>query len=142
MTFDEFVKRFLTEEQCRDYLFQLRWADGFICPKCGGNQCWEVGAVLFECSDCGRQTSVIAGTIFQGTRKPLRNWFTAIWWVTTQKYGASAEGLQQVLGLRSYVTAWTWLHKIRRAMITPNRSTLSGTVEIDDCYIGGKAEGG
>lgn len=142
MTFDEFVKRFLSEEQCRDYLFQLRWADGFVCPKCGGNQCWEVGNVLFECSDCGHQTSVIAGTIFQDTRKPLRNWFTAIWWVTTQKYGASAEGLQQVLGLKSYETAWTWLHKIRKAMVVANRAKLSGTVEIDECYIGGKAEGG
>ena len=72
----------------------------------------------------------------------MRNWFTAIWWVTTQKYGASAEGLQQVLGLKSYETAWTWLHKIRKAMVVFNRSMLSGTVEIDECYIGGKAEGG
>jgi len=141
MTFDEFVKRFLTEEQCRDYLFQLRWSDGFVCPKCGGSKYWAIGKVLYECS-CGHQTSVIAGTIFQDTRKPLRNWFTAIWWVTTQKYGASAEGLQQVLGLKSYETAWTWLHKIRKAMVTPNRTKLTGTVEIDDCYIGGKAEGG
>ena len=138
MTFDEFIKRFLTEEQCRDYLYQLRWPDGFVCPKCKRQtKAWPKGENLFECSECGRQTSVIAGTIFQDTRKPLRNWFTAIWWVTTQKSGASAAGLQQVLGLGSYQTAWTWLHKIRTAMVNPNRKKLSGTVEVDECYIGG-----
>lgn len=98
--------------------------------------------LLYECSSCGRQTSVIAGTIFQDTRKPLKDWFAAIWWVTTQKYGANAKGLQQVLGLKSYQTAWTWLHKIRKAMVVANRAKLSGTVEIDECYIGGKAKGG
>ena len=97
---------------------------------------------MHECSLCGRQTSVIAGTIFQDTRKPLRNWFTAIWWVTTQKNGASAAGLQQVLGLGSYQTAWTWLHKIRTAMVNPNRTKLSGIVEVDECYVGGEEHGG
>ena len=138
MTFDEFIKRFLTEEQCRDYLYQLRWPDGFVCPKCKRQtKAWPKGETLYECCECGRQTSVIAGTIFQDTRKPLRNWFTAIWWVTTQKSGASAAGLQQVLGLGSYQTAWTWLHKIRTAMVNPARTKLSGTVEVDECYIGG-----
>jgi len=69
--------------------------------------------------------------MFQDTRKPLKDWFVAIWWITTQKYGASAQGLQQVLGLKSYQTAWTWLHKIRTAMVCPNRSKLSGIVEVD-----------
>jgi len=101
----------------------------------------ENQTLLYMCSSCNYQVSVTAGTIFQDTRKPLRNWFTAIWWVTTQKYGASAEGLQQVLGLKSYETAWAWLHKIRSAMIMPNRSKLSGTVEIDECYIGGEYVG-
>jgi len=137
MTFDEFIKRFLTEEQCRDYLYRLRWPDGFVCPKCGNDSAWKIGDILYECPKCGRQTSVTAGTIFQDTRKPLRNWFTAIWWVTTQKNGASAAGLQQILGLGSYQTAWTWLHKIRTAMVNPNRTKLSGTVEVDECYIGG-----
>jgi len=142
MTFDEFIRQFLTEEQCRDYLYRLRWPDGFVCPKCGGKKAWPKGDVLFECAKCGRQTSVIAGTIFQDTRKPLRTWFTAIWWVTTQKNGASAMGLQRVLGLKSYTTAWTWLHKIRTAMVNPNRTKLSGTVEVDECYIGSEEHDG
>lgn len=141
MTFDEFIKRFLTEEQCEDYLYNLRWKNGFVCPKCKGTKSWKTKRLLYMCSSCSYQVSVTAGTIFQDTRKPLRNWFTAIWWVTTQKYGASAEGLQQVLGLKSYETAWAWLHKIRSAMVMPNRKKLSGTVEIDECYIGGEYVG-
>jgi transposase-like protein len=91
---------------------------------------------------CKYQASVTAGTVFHDTRKSLRAWFIAIWWMTTQKNGASATGLQQVLGLKSYQTAWTWLHKIRTAMVNPNRAKLSGEVEIDETYIGGLESGG
>lgn len=142
MTFDEFTKQFSTEEQCRNYLYRLRWPNGFACPKCEHDKAWKIGDMLYECANCGRQTSVIAGTIFQDTRKPLRKWFTAIWWVTTQKNGASAKGLQQILGLGSYKTAWTWLHKIRKAMVNPNRTKLSGTVEVDETYNGGEENDG
>jgi len=142
MTFDEFIKRFLTEEQCEAYLYDLRWGDGFVCARCGNDRHWKTKRQLYSCTKCQYQVSVTAGTIFQDTRKPLRSWFTAIWWITTQKYGASAKGLQQVLGLKSYETAWAWLHKIRKAMVVFNRSMLSGTVEIDECYIGGKTKGG
>jgi transposase-like protein/ribosomal protein L37AE/L43A len=142
MTFEEFTIKFATEAQCRDYLYQLRFPNGFVCPKCGASKAWRIGKMLFECSKCEHQTSVIAGTIFQDTRTPLKTWFTAIWWVTTQKNGASATGLQQVLGLKSYKTAWAWLHKIRRAMVHPNRTKLSGIVEVDEAYIGGEEHGG
>jgi ribosomal protein L37AE/L43A len=138
MTFDEFTTRFATEKDCRDYLYELRFPKGFVCPKCGNDRAWKIGDLLFECSNCGRQTSIIAGTIFQDTRKSLKTWFTAIWWVTTQKNGASAIGLQRVLGLKSYKTAWTWLHKIRKAMVDPGRTKLSGKVEVDETYIGGE----
>jgi len=138
MTFDEFVKQFSTEEQCRDYLCQLRWPNGFMCPKCGNKDYMFINDRLYECKKCGRQTSVIAGTILQDTRSPLKTWFTAIWWISTQKYGASAEGLKQVLGLSSYETAWTWLHKIRKAMVRSDRTKLTGTVEVDETYIGGE----
>jgi transposase-like protein len=84
---------------------------------------------------------VTAGTIFQDTRKPLTLWFRAVWWVTSQKNGASAMGLQRVLGLRSYKTAWTWLHKLRRAMVRPDRDRLTGRVEVDETYLGGVEEG-
>jgi len=143
MTFNEFTTRFATEEQCRDYLYHLRWPEGFVCPKCKERtKAWPIGDTLFKCSKCGRQTSVIAGTIFQDTRTPLKTWFTAIWWVTTQKNGASAMGLQQILGLKSYTTAWTWLHKIRTAMVYSNRSKLSGSIEVDEAFIGGEETDG
>jgi transposase-like protein len=138
MTFDEFVKQFSTEDQCRDYLFQLRWPNGFVCPQCGGGEYKIIRESLYWCPKCKYQASVTAGTIFQDTRIPLKTWFTAIWWITTQKYGASAEGLQQILGLGSYKTAWTWLHKIRKAMVRADRTKLSGTVEADETYIGGE----
>ena len=98
-------------------------------------------SVLLECAACGCQTSVTAGTIFQDTRTPLPVWFRAMWWVTTQKNGPSALGLQRVLGLKSYGTAWTWLHKLRRAMVRPRRDLLAGRVEVDECYVGGLEEG-
>jgi len=135
MTLEEFENRFNTEEACRDYLFLLRWPNGFICPKCGNMKAWAVRTVLFECSKCHYQTSVIAGTIFQDTRKPLTMWFRAIWWVTSQKNGTSALGLQRILGLKSYQTAWTWLHKLRTAMLRPGRDKLSGYVEVDETYL-------
>jgi transposase-like protein len=142
MTFDEFITRFNTEEQCREYLFGLRWKNGFVCPKCKADAYWAVNEALYECTRCGRQASITAGTIFQDTRKPLRTWFIGIWWITTQKYGASAEGLKQVLGLGSYQTAWTWLHKTRTAMVRAERGQLSGNVEVDEGYIGGEEHSG
>jgi hypothetical protein len=96
---------------------------------------------LFECKHCLRQTSVTAGTLFHNTRKYLRVWFEAMWHITNQKYGANALGLQRILGLGSYHTAWRRLHKFRRAMGRPGRDNLSGTVEIDKTYIGGKSPG-
>ena len=140
-TLAEFERRFATDEACRAYLAQARWPDGFCCPKCGHRRAWATRAVLFQCASCGRQTSVTAGTIFQDTRTPLTVWFRAMWWVTSQRTGASAKGLQQVLGLGSYETAWTWLHKLRRAMVRPGRERLTGRVEVDQTFIGGVEEG-
>lgn len=137
----EFEAWFATEQACREYLFRLRWPEGFRCPRCGGSDSWPVRSVLFECRACSHQTSVTAGTIFQDTRKPLVDWFRAMYWVSTQKNGASALGLQRVLGLGSYKTAWTWLHKMRRAMVRPDRDRLSGRVEVDETYLGGLEEG-
>ena len=97
-----------------------------------------MGRGLFLCRDCKCQTSVAAGTLFHGTHKPLRTWFLAMWFVTSQKYGASALGLQRVLGLGSYNTAWIWLHKLRRAMVRPGRDQLTGAIEVDETYVGGR----
>ena len=137
----EFDARFSTEDACRAYLAQLRWPDGFRCPNCGGAKSWPVRSWLFECAECGRQSSVTAGTIFQDIRTPLPVWFRAMWYVASQKTGTSALGLQQVLGFGSYKTAWTWLHKLRRAMVRPGRDRLSGRVEVDETYLGTEEAG-
>lgn len=136
----ELEAKFGTEEACRAYLARLRWPEGFRCRRCGGGRSWPIRGALLECAGCGCQTSVTAGTIFQDTRTPLSVWFQAMWWVTTQKNGASALGLQRVLGLKSYETAWTWLHKLRRAMVRPGRDLLTGKVEVDEAYVGGEEE--
>ena len=137
----EFEDRFRTEEACQAYLFALRWPDGFVCPRCAGRGAWRMQRGLWLCRRCRRQASVTAGTIFQDTHSPLRLWFRALWYVTSQKNGASALGIQRVLGLGSYQTAWAWLHKLRRAMVRPGRDPLAGVVEVDEAYVGGLEEG-
>lgn len=139
-TIEEFEARFSSEEACRAYLVNLRWPDGFRCPSCRCAKAVLVRDTLFQCCGCRRQTSATAGTIFQDTRKPLMMWFRAMWYVTSQKNGASALGLQRVLGLSSYETAWTWLHKLRRAMLRPDRDRLSGWIEVDETLVGGLEE--
>ena len=137
----EFEARFSSEAACREYLVRLRWPDGFRCLCCGGRKTWPVREVLLQCAGCGHQASVTAGTIFQDTRKPLTVWFRAMWAVTSQKNGASAKGVQRVLGLGSYDTAWTWLHKLRRAMVRPGRDRLAGALEVDETFYGGEEQG-
>ena len=141
-TLRELDARFATEHACREYLARLRWGQEFVCPACDGTEAWPTARGLWMCAACGHQASVIAGTIFQGTRIPLSVWFRAIWWVVSQKNGASALGLQRVLGLGSYRTAWTWLHKLRRAMVRPGRDRVSEEVEVDETLVGGLEAGG
>ena len=133
--------RFATEEACRKYLANLRWPSGFSCPRCGGTEAWLMSNGLMRCRSCEYKVSLTAGTIFEGTRKPLLMWFRAIWWVVVQKNGASAKGIQRMLELGSYQTAWAWLHKIRRAMVQPGRNRLSGIIEMDETYAGGEKPG-
>ncbi len=140
-TIIEFEKRFATEEACKQYLYQLRWPDGFCCPRCGNQRAWITKRGLYHCSHCDFQVSVTAGTVFQDTRIPLSIWFRVIWHMVSQKQGVSALGLQQVLGLQRYETTWIMLHKLRAAMVRPGRNRLFGTVEIDETYIGGTRPG-
>ena len=111
-----FEKRFGSEEACRDYAFRLRWPEGFRCPRCGQAKAWPVRSALWQCANCGYQASLTAGTIFQDTRTPLKVWFRALWWMTSQKNGVSALGL-------------------------PGRDRLSGTIEVDETYVGAPEEG-
>ena len=140
-TIQDFDEWFASEAECLEFLTRIRWADGFSCPGCGGEKAWRNGREQMHCSQCQRQTSAKAGTIFEGTRKPLRLWFHAMWMVTSQKHGVSALGVKRVLGLGSYRTAWSWLHKLRRAMVRPGRDNLTGEVEVDETYIGGVEAG-
>ena len=140
-TLMEFEKQFATEEACRLYLERLRWPDGFLCSRCGSADAWRMGRGLWLCRRCLRQTSVTVGTILERSRLPLPLWFRAMWHVTNQKDGASALTVQRLLGLGSYQTAWTWLHKLRRAMVRPGRDFLAGVVEADESYVGGERAG-
>ena len=130
-TFQELQEWFPDNASCLAYLERLRWPDGFVCPVCGAAGGWRTAKARWMCASCGRQTSVTAGTIFHRIRTPMSTWFAAIWFVTSQKNGISAQSLQGVLGFSSYDTAWAWLHKLRRAMVRPERDLLSGVVELD-----------
>jgi ISXO2-like transposase domain/Transposase zinc-ribbon domain len=136
-TYQALLAWFPDDPACLGYLARLRWPDGFVCPACGAAGFWRTGKGLWMCHECGRKTSVTAGTIFHRTRTPLSTWFAAIWFVTSQKNGVSAQGLQRALGFKSYETAWAWMHKLRRAMVRPDRDRLAGTVEVDETFVGG-----
>jgi transposase-like protein len=139
----ELLAWFSDEGSCLRYLERLRWGAGFACRFCGtvGGDWWQMADGLRRCAACRSETSVTAGTIFAGTRTPLVSWFAVIWYVVNQKQGASALGLQRVMGFGSYQTAWAWLHKLRRAMVIPGRELLAGAVEVDESYFGARRPG-
>jgi len=139
----ELVEWFPDDGACLRFLERLRWGEGFVCRFCGvvDRGWWQMADGLRRCAVCRSETSVTAGTIFAGTQTPLTSWFAAVWYVVNQKQGVSALGLQRVLGLGSYRTAWTWLHKLRRAMVRPGRDLLDGIVEVDETVIGGVKPG-
>ena len=133
---NEFLDGFASDAACLAYLQQLRWPAGFVCPNCGAaGDPYRSSRARLTCRDCAHQSTVTAGTIFDKTRTPLRVWLAAAWYMTNQKQGVSALGLQRVLGLGSYSTAWTMLHRLRRAMVRPDRERLKGVVEIDETYL-------
>jgi transposase-like protein len=137
-----FLKRFGTDARCRAYLVRARWPAGFRCTGCGHDQAWSHKKRLIEeCTACGKQHSILAGTIFEQTKTGLARWFLAIYLVTSSKGGISAMELQRQMGFGSYQTAWSWLHKIRRAMVRPDRERLNARVEADETYVGGPRPG-
>jgi transposase-like protein len=141
-TFQEFWSWFPDDDTCLAYLELLRWPEGFVCPVCDGQGGWRIKQrQMWMCSQCGRKTSVTAGTIFHRSHLPISTWFAAVWFVTSSKNGTSAKSLEQQLGFGSYETAWAWLHKLRRAMVRPDRDKLSGVVELDETFIGGVSVG-
>ena len=138
-TYQEFQEWFPDNAACVEYLEDLRWGNGFSCPRCGGGEAWHTSRGHWMCVQCQLKTSVTAGTIFHRSHTPLSTWFAAIWFVTSQKNGVSAQGLCDAFGFGSYETAWAWLHKLRRAMVRPDRDLLSGVVELDQSFLGGKS---
>lgn len=137
----EFDERFKTEDACHEYLFRLRWPNGFTCKICGNTSYWKSNRGHYICTECEHHHSITAGTIMEGTRKPLVDWFKAMWWFTTRKSGVNAINLQDLLGFGSYHTAWRWLQKLRSCTVRHDRDKLSGVVEADEFYIGGQRSG-
>ncbi len=135
----EFYQMFREDGDCKAYLFALRWPDGFVCPRCGGEKYYENASKHFAvaCAMCGRDTSLIVGTVMERTHTPLCIWFLGAYLMTTLKPGISALQFQQQAGLSRYETAFQILHKLRTAMVAPERAKLSGEIEVDETYIGG-----
>ncbi len=131
MSRQEFEARFRGDAACARYLVERRWPDGFVCPVCGGRKGWKLNHArpAWECADCRRQTSMTAGTVMPRRHLPLKTWFLAAHIVASHSNGISALQLQAQLGLGSYKTAWLLLHKLRRAMVDPDRSLLQTLVE-------------
>ena len=138
-TAPEFEARFKTEEDCRAYWLEARWGGKPACAKCKCERVWPIrNGTTFECADCGHQTSLTSGTVLEKTRKPFKMWFRAIFEITTRRTGISAKDLQRIMGFGSYETAWTWLHKLRSAMVRSDSEPLGPFVEMDEALVGGK----
>lgn len=138
----EFQHRFPDDQACRSYLLDSRWPDGFRCPRCDGSSATALPRrLLWQCSGCRYQVSATAGTVLHKTRTPLHLWFWAAYLMTTATPGISAVQLQRQLGIGRYETAWMILHKLRRAMVNPERHPLTGEVEVDECFVGGHEAG-
>jgi transposase-like protein len=137
----EFQAWFATDADCLDYLDWLRWPDGFVCPRCGQAGGWGLADGRYKCGSCGARTSVTAGTLFDRRRTPLTVWFTACWMFAAQKDGVSALSLQRSLEIGSYPTAWAMLHRLRSVLVRPGRDRLTGTVEVDETFVGGEEAG-
>jgi len=137
----EFEECFSTEKKCLAFLMKAKWPEGFRCAKCGKGKHWLKTRARVVCAACRVETSVLAGTLFTNSKKPLRIWLHALWWITSQKNGISAVGFKNIMGIGSYRTAWSWLHKLRRAMALREKTRLNGSVEVDETFIGGVRSG-
>jgi len=138
-TATEFEARFATEEDCRAYWIAARWGGEPACARCDSTRVWTIrDGTTFECADCGHQTSLTSGTLLEKTHKPLKVWFRAIFEISTRRTGISGKDLQRIMGFGSYKTAWSWLHKLRAAMVRPDREPLRPFVQVDETLVGGK----
>jgi transposase-like protein len=133
----EMLKKYSTDEKCREILTKLRWPEGVCCPRCKDTQvCYLADRKQFECS-CGYQFSVTTGTVFNDTHLPLETWLAATYLLCEAKKGMSACQIQRTLGIGGYKTAWYLCHRIRHAMAQTDKPMLDGKVEMDVTYVGG-----
>ena len=138
-TAQEFEARFATEEDCRTYWIKARWGDTPVCARCRSTRLWAIrDGSTFECADCDHQTSLTSGTLLEKTRKPFKTWFRAIFEISARRNGISAKDLQRIMGFGSYKTAWSWLHKLRAAMVRSDSEPLGPFVQLDEALVGGK----
>ena len=136
-----FQRQFSSDEACYEYVRDSRWPDGFRCPTCGHPDAYPRGKrKQVECAKCGYCVSVTAGTVMANTKVQLRAWLTAAWLMVTSKGGHSSSELERQIGV-SHETAFTMLHKLRHAMVAPERTPLRGRVEVDESYVGGPEPG-
>jgi len=140
-TMQDFMDQFSTEAACRNYLVDVRWGGGFICPRCANTSGWKHARGIVRCKKCHRDISVTAGTVFHNRHLPLRLWCQAAWLVLSQKNGVSGLGLSRSLGIKHQTTGWNLLRIIRGGMVLANRELLSGLVEVDEVFIGGVKPG-
>jgi len=141
-TIFEFQQWLSDDGACLQFLIQSRWADGFICPRCGYNEYyWKEARKLLQCKQCGYQASITAGTVMHRSRMPLKLWFHAAYLVTAHTPGMSALQFRRQMRLNNYETAFAMLHKLRAAMVRGGRDRIGGLVEIDETYIVGERKG-
>jgi transposase-like protein len=137
----ELIERFGSEDKCHAYLEGLRWSDGVRCPRCDSDKISRIKARRqFDCDGCRYQFSVRVGTLFHDSKLPLWKWFLAVYMMGESKKSVSANQLSRMLGV-SYKTAWYLCHRIRAAMKEEGADLLTGIVEADETYIGGKLSG-
>jgi transposase-like protein len=145
LSLPNFLEHYGTQAQCEAALESARWPEGFRCPQCGGSRHSRFrveGRLMFQCSACRKQTSLIAGTLFEHTHLALTVWFLAVYHISEAKTGLSALALKRLLGV-CYRTAWLVHHKLMQAMVEREaRYRLEGPVQVDDAYLGGKRSGG
>lgn len=141
LSLDKFIESYGTEESCKKVLFKAKWPRGYICPNCDCTKHCQLTRGNYQCNQCRHQTSLISGTIFQGTKLPLRKWFLAMYLLTQHKKGVSALQLSRDLGV-NYKTAWSVKHKLMQTMMERQQAKqLQGRVEMDDAYLGGEHSG-
>lgn len=129
--FEEFERTFSNEQMCIDYLYKLRWENGWQCPRCSHNEHWKVGDMKYKCKECGYQSTIISGTLLQRSHLPISKWLQSAWYVANETGCANALEMQNLIDLGSYHTAFSVLNKLRKAISRCKKPKLKGTVIID-----------